>query len=270
MQILIKFCHSGDPNSSKIEALGFANLTEQYPELPAIESIILVQITSLITPVHFYLRFPYGTGHFGDLLKAASSNEEVNDRDELMDLQEEMNLEFAKMPYRRPEMITYQEGDLIAARFPDDGPWYRARVLHVLEAEYKVSYIDFGNVAIVKPMHVRGMLPRFLKLRPQAVEAFLANVELAPSFMKNENFQKEATEFFEHVVGDGLLSARIMSVSSNGTINVHLYNKKTGENIDSMLLNSSYFVRSRKEITRPWSMFDAMAVNTDIKHFTPG
>jgi len=77
-------------------------------------------------------------------------------------------------------------------------------------------------------------------------------------------------EFFEHVVGDGLLSARIMSVSSNGTINVHLYNKKTGENIDSMLLSSNYFVRSRKEITRPWSMFDAIAVNTDIKHFTPG
>ena len=48
------------------------------------------------------------------------------------------SLEFAKMPYRRPEMITYQEGDLIAARFPDDGSWYRARVLHVLEAEYKV------------------------------------------------------------------------------------------------------------------------------------
>ena len=48
------------------------------------------------------------------------------------------SIEFAKLPYRRPEMITYQEGDLIAARFPDDGHWYRARVLHVLESEYKV------------------------------------------------------------------------------------------------------------------------------------
>lgn len=46
---------------------------------------------------------------------------------------------YSSMPYRDSEMMTFQEGDLVVARFPEDRKWYRARVFHVLEGEYSVS-----------------------------------------------------------------------------------------------------------------------------------
>ena len=47
------------------------------------------------------------------------------------------------MPYKSSEMITFQDGDLVAARFPDDGQWYRARVIFAHEGQYKVSNASF-------------------------------------------------------------------------------------------------------------------------------
>ena len=60
---------SGDPTHAKLETFGYANAYEQFPELPETGSMVLIQITSLITPVHFNVRFPYGTVNFGDILK---------------------------------------------------------------------------------------------------------------------------------------------------------------------------------------------------------
>lgn len=56
-----------------------------------------------------------------------------------------------------------------------------------------MCFIDFGNIAIVKAKDVRGLINDFMNLSPQAVETFLANVELAPRVMEDGNLQKEAT-----------------------------------------------------------------------------
>lgn len=57
----------------------------------------------------------------------------------------------------------------------------------------QVCYIDFGNEAIVKVKEVRKLIPSFMVLTPQAVEVFLANVDLEPSVLKDETLLKEAT-----------------------------------------------------------------------------
>ena len=58
---------------------------------------------------------------------------------------------------------------------------------------FQVSYFDFGNTAIVPAKDIRKLIAPFLILKPQAVEVFLANIELAPDVMNDENSQREAT-----------------------------------------------------------------------------
>ena len=50
------------------------DITEQFPDIPEVGSFALVQITSLITPVHFFVRFPYGPVRFDDILRGMDSN----------------------------------------------------------------------------------------------------------------------------------------------------------------------------------------------------
>ena len=43
---------------------------------------------------------------------------------------------------------TPKKGDLCAARFPDDGLWYRARVDKIQGSQISITYVDFGNVSL--------------------------------------------------------------------------------------------------------------------------
>ena len=66
-------------------------------------------------------------------------------------------------------------------------------IIHEADLSIQVCYIDFGNEAKVQVKDIRQLLPSFMVLRPQAVEVFLANVELDGSLMKDDNLRLQST-----------------------------------------------------------------------------
>lgn len=42
---------------------------------------------------------------------------------------------------------TPKKGDLCAARYPNDGLWYRAKVDKIQDGQISITYVDYGNVS---------------------------------------------------------------------------------------------------------------------------
>ncbi|KAG5345714.1 TDRKH protein, partial [Acromyrmex heyeri] len=69
-------------------------------------------------------------------------------------------------------------GQMVAARFKYDNKWYRAEVISVMESsEYKVFFVDYGDLEIVPIDDILELRTDMLSLRLQAVECSLANVK---------------------------------------------------------------------------------------------
>ena len=60
-------------------------------------------------------------------------------------------------------------GSLGCARFSLDDVWYRAQVLAVEEATYRVRFVDFGNAEVVPKVDFREPSGSFYDLAPQAI-----------------------------------------------------------------------------------------------------
>ncbi|CAD0199280.1 unnamed protein product [Chrysodeixis includens] len=92
----------------------------------------------------------------------------------------DMNSPATKAAYK-PLTVTPAEGELVAALYPPDYNWYRARVLSVQRADQSVEvmYIDYGTVLWVKEEQLRLLEARHLSLPRQAVRAALAGVRAA-------------------------------------------------------------------------------------------
>ncbi|KAL0841028.1 hypothetical protein ABMA28_014796 [Loxostege sticticalis] len=95
----------------------------------------------------------------------------------LTSLVRDMNSPAARMAYK-PLMLTPAPGEYVAALYPLDNQWYRARVLTVTRADQNVEvvYVDYGNVVWVKEDEIRVLEPRYLSLPEQAVRCVLAGV----------------------------------------------------------------------------------------------
>lgn len=85
-------------------------------------------------------------------------------------------LKAMQMHYREDsELYTGQIGEYVAALF-DDGSgavWYRAKVIHIVGNEVKVSIIDYGNVGFVGTECIRKLDKTFSELPAVAVKCKL-------------------------------------------------------------------------------------------------
>lgn len=93
-------------------------------------------------------------------------------------------------------------GDLVAAKFSEDGEWYRARVRrNDREAKNsEVVFFDYGNSETVAWKDLRPMAqPQFStqKLKPQAVDAALSFLQFPTT---NKEYMAEAVEFLRRNV----------------------------------------------------------------------
>ncbi|KAH0553197.1 hypothetical protein GP486_006627 [Trichoglossum hirsutum] len=118
-------------------------------------------------------------------------------------------------------------GEVVAARFSEDGEWYRAKVFRVdREAKQaEVNYIDYGNSEKLPWSRLRPLnQPQFVtsKLRPQAVDAVLSFLQ----FPTQAEYLNDAINFIGQTTNDKQLVANVDSVGPDGTLYITLFDPK--------------------------------------------
>ncbi|GAA6022947.1 hypothetical protein JCM11491_005479 [Sporobolomyces phaffii] len=98
---------------------------------------------------------------------------------ELESLMSELTL-FHRSADVTPAGFTPRSGDLVSAKFSQDGQWYRAKVRksNPGKKEAEVLYIDYGNSEVVPYSRLRPLASQFKALEGQAKEATLSFVSL--------------------------------------------------------------------------------------------
>lgn len=67
-------------------------------------------------------------------------------------------------------------GELVCARFREDGQWYRGSVTEVCEKDVLIRFVDYGNVQVVSSEYVMPIKPNLAKYKFHAHRFSLANV----------------------------------------------------------------------------------------------
>ncbi|KAL2802916.1 hypothetical protein BJX63DRAFT_440506 [Aspergillus granulosus] len=127
-------------------------------------------------------------------------------------------------------------GDFVAAKFTEDGEWYRAKVRRNdrEKQQAEVVYIDFGNSEVLPWSRLRPLSqPQFSvqKLRPQAVDAVLSLLQ----FPVSADYLADAVSFLEEQTFNRELVANVDFVSSEGTLHVTLLDPSESKNLDQSI-----------------------------------
>ncbi|XP_027564183.1 tudor and KH domain-containing protein isoform X1 [Neopelma chrysocephalum] len=93
--------------------------------------------------------------------------------------------------------MSVSPGDIVAAPYPGDGQWYRARVLALLDnGHWDLYYVDFGDNGEAPQEALRTLRGDFLSLPFQAIECSLAGIR--PS---GNEWEESALDAFEGLTG---------------------------------------------------------------------
>ncbi|XP_026317761.1 uncharacterized protein LOC113228624 [Hyposmocoma kahamanoa] len=140
--------------------------------LPAPGTWLRVLVTCVCHFDHLYVQFieeepDEELPNFGVVLPPSNLKALVRD----------MNCPATRMAYK-PLTMAPAHGELVAALYPPDDQWYRARVITTTRADQnvEVKYIDYGNEVWVREDSVRMLEPRHALLPAQAVRCALAGV----------------------------------------------------------------------------------------------
>ncbi|CAH1784435.1 unnamed protein product [Owenia fusiformis] len=209
--------------------------------LPMEDSWVVVEITSIFNPCHFYVVFPFGTRPLQDMMKSSTdvsaesgfseSNLSTTPGETLDTLMEQMNEYYnTKGAMRTRGMEAYALGENVAVRFTEDNNWYRGKIINTQEdkdldnSKVEVFYVDYGNTEWVPESRVRDILPRFISFEFQAIECFLAGLEPL-----QEKWDTQARQCFKELAEGKTLIAHIKSSGCNGTITLDLYDTSETE-----------------------------------------
>lgn len=146
-------------------------------------------------------------------------------------------------------------GEYVAAKFTEDGQWYRARIRSndraAMEAE--VVYVDYGNSEKIPWSRLRPLSqPQFStqSLRPQAVDALLSLLQ----FPTNKDYLADAVSFINDITMGRELVANVDYTAPEGTLYVTLYDPKTSEKLTDSL-NSEIIAEGHAMVPtklKPW------------------
>uniref|UniRef100_A0A4W3HZ02 Tudor domain containing 6 n=1 Tax=Callorhinchus milii TaxID=7868 RepID=A0A4W3HZ02_CALMI len=98
-----------------------------------------------------------------------------------------------------------EPGLLCCAKFKADHLYYRAVITEILDGQFRVFFIDYGNLELVDWHDVKALLPEYRKLPALAVKCCLA--DLVP---KEATWSKEAIAYFEKVVFEKHLVVHVL------------------------------------------------------------
>lgn len=69
------------------------------------------------------------------------------------------------------------EGIVIAAPFPHDNSWYRARIVGMADSTLDLLFLDFGDMASVDTSKVKVLRLQYYRLPLQAIQCRIAKVQ---------------------------------------------------------------------------------------------
>lgn len=127
-------------------------------------------------------------------------------------------------------------GDFVAAKFTEDGEWYRAKVRRNdrEKQQAEVVYIDYGNSETLSWSALRPLSqPQFSvqKLRPQAADAVLSFLQ----FPVSPDYLQDAVSFLEEQTSNRELVANVDYVAPEGTMHVTLLDPSESKNLDQSI-----------------------------------
>jgi staphylococcal nuclease domain-containing protein 1 len=145
-------------------------------------------------------------------------------------------------------------GDFVAAKFTEDGQWYRARI-RANDRAAKVAdvvYVDYGNSEKLPWSSLRPLAAEFSsqKLRPQAIDAILSLIQ----FPTNKDYLSDAIDFITTVTANKELVANVDYTAPEGTLYVTLYDQSTSQNLTDSI-NAEIVAEGHATVPtklRPW------------------
>ncbi|KAK6335863.1 hypothetical protein TWF730_003238 [Orbilia blumenaviensis] len=141
-------------------------------------------------------------------------------------------------------------GDIVAAKFSEDGEFYRARVRRVDREAKKadVLYVDYGNSETVPFTSLRPLTqPQFstTKLKAQAVDAVLSFCQFPGSDM----YINDAKHYLLEITGNQQLVGNVDFIEKDGTMSLTLFkneSKSANENINLAMIEEGMCMVPRK------------------------
>lgn len=135
------------------------------------------------------------------------------------------------------ESLAPRNGMLVAARFSQDGQWYRARVRRCSEVlkTAEVIFIDYGNEETVSYKDIRNLDDKFKSMPPQAIPAKLRWVFTDFQFIASNThnsfvnllsidheYGQESLDRFKELCQGRNLVAKVDAKDPNGTLHLRL------------------------------------------------
>lgn len=174
---------------------------------------ILVQVSAIISPSHFYVVLPFGCKTVDDIddlvFKGSTYAEIINS--EAKALFFDLNKHYSNSPFKENTTIALSCGSIVVAKRKWDGKWHRGRVIDVvgIDRPAKVFFVDSGDQEWVSRKFIRTILPQFLYTPFQAVQCNLHGIEPAGSD-KKLSWSSEALNYFKDIVSGEILLAEIV------------------------------------------------------------
>ncbi|POS84544.1 hypothetical protein EPUL_004324 [Erysiphe pulchra] len=123
-------------------------------------------------------------------------------------------------------------GDYVAAKFSEDGQWYRARIRSNDRTTKiaEVIYIDYGNSekiawSSLRPLSQEQFSPK--KLRPQAQDAILSLLQ----FPSNKDYLLDAVQYLTEITEGKQLVANIDYTAPDGILYITLFDPNYSEKL---------------------------------------
>ena len=146
-------------------------------------------------------------------------------------------------------------GDIVAAKFSEDGQWYRARIRRNDREAKKadVLFIDYGNSESLPWTSLRPLnQPQFTtqKLKPQAFDAQLSFLQ----FPSSPGYLRDAVDYLSEITAGKDLVASVDFTEKDGTLWCTLFDPEKGEDesksFNAEVVGEGLAIVSRK--LKPW------------------
>ncbi|XP_048257627.1 tudor domain-containing protein 1-like [Haliotis rufescens] len=204
---------------------------DQIELLPDEGSMVAVEVTSILSPRHFYLTLPFGSKPIEQLKEQPNGVDDEDYEETLEDLIRSMNANYMNKSFSDRDITLLAPGQAVAAKFNNGDVigWYRAKVTDTSPEDEKVEvfFVDFGHTEWVSERDIQTLEDQYLHLTPQAVECFLVDTD--PEGQEGQ-WTEESRTCFRDLVDGKTLVALIRMKSWSGCLHVDLYD--TTGNID--------------------------------------